>query len=124
MIGEAIVVGVVASAIGLLAGVGIARLLDSVFTAIGADLPDYPTILATRTVVLAVALGIGVTIASSIAPARAAASVSPMAALRDGGAVAAGESRRRLLTGGLTMTAGIGLGLIAAAVVLAIVFIA
>ncbi|GJM37865.1 MAG: ABC transporter substrate-binding protein [Acidimicrobiales bacterium] len=110
VLGEAVIVGVVASLIGLVAGVGIAALLNAVFEALGAQLPDYPTILATRTIVFALILGVGVTVVSSIAPARAAASVSPIEALRDGGAVTPDDGRRRLTVGGTTLGAGFGLG--------------
>ncbi|MEM7141219.1 MAG: FtsX-like permease family protein [Actinomycetota bacterium] len=110
VIAEAIIVGIVASVIGLVAGVGIASLLTAIFEAIGAELPAYPTILAARTIVFALVLGIGVTVISAIAPARAAASVSPIEALRDGSTVSAEDGRRRLAVGGATLGAGLGLG--------------
>ena len=110
VIGEAVVVGVIATIIGLIAGLGIARFLTWVLDAIGAQLPAYPTILQTRTIVFAFVLGVGVTVASSIAPARAAAAVSPIAALRDGATVTGESSRRRLIVGGATLVAGLGIG--------------
>jgi putative ABC transport system permease protein len=110
VLAEAIIVGVVASLVGLAAGVVIAGLLAAVFGAIGADLPDYPTILAARTIIVAMVLGIGVTVVSSIAPARAAAAVSPIEALRDGAVVTTENGRQRLVRGGLTLVAGLALG--------------
>lgn len=110
VIAEAIIVGVVASAIGLVAGIGIAGLLTAIFDAIGAELPSYPTILSARTVVLAMVLGVGVTLVSSIAPARAATSVSPIEALRDGAVVTAENSRRRLIVGAGMLATGMALG--------------
>lgn len=110
VIAEAVIVGLVASLVGLVAGIGIAQLLTAIFEAVGAQLPSYPTILATRTIVFALILGVGVTVVSSIAPARAAASVSPIEALRDGSTVTAEDGRRRLALGGATLVAGIGLG--------------
>ena len=107
---EAVIVGLVASVIGLAAGVGIAALLTAVFEAIGAELPAYPTILATRTIAIAMVLGVGVTVASSIAPARAAAGVPPIVALRDGAVITRDNGRRRLVRGGITMAVGIALG--------------
>ena len=84
VMGEALVVGGVASAVGIGAGVGLARALEALFSALGASLPESPTIIAARTIVLAVALGVGVTVVSAIAPARAAGRVSPISAMRDG----------------------------------------
>ena len=110
VIAEAIIVGLVASVIGLAAGVGIAALLTAVFEAIGAELPAYPTILSARTIAVAMMLGLGVTVASSIAPARAASGVSPIVALRDGAVITKENGRQRLIRGGLTMVAGITLG--------------
>lgn len=110
VIAEALIVGLVASVVGLAAGIGIAALLTALFDAIGAELPDYPTILAARTVVIALILGVGVTVASSIAPARAASSVPPIEALRDGAMVTKENGRQRLVRGGLTLAAGMALG--------------
>ena len=43
---ETLIIGVVASAIGMLAGLGIAKGLDALFTALGAELPKAGTVLA------------------------------------------------------------------------------
>jgi len=107
---EAVIVGVIASLIGLVAGIGIAALLTWMFELIGAQLPAYPTILSARTIVLALLLGVGVTVVSSIAPARAAAAVSPIEALRDGAIVTKENGRQRLLWGGATLAAGMAMG--------------
>ncbi|MEZ5246397.1 MAG: FtsX-like permease family protein [Acidimicrobiales bacterium] len=107
---EAVIVGLVASVTGLAAGVGIAALLTAVFEAIGAELPAYPTILSARTIIIAMVLGVGVTVASSIAPARTAAGVSAIVALRDGAVITKENGRQRLVRGGLTLAAGIALG--------------
>lgn len=111
VLGEALAVGVIASAIGLLGGVLVARGLSALFSAIGTQLPDYPTILSARTIVVALVLGIGVTIVSSIMPARTAASISPMAALRDGATISDDNGRRRLVVGAAMLLFGMALGL-------------
>lgn len=110
VLAEAVIVGLVASVIGLAAGIGIAALLTAIFEAIGATLPAYPTILSARTIIIALVLGVGVTVASSIAPARAAAGVSPIEALRDGAIVTRENGRQRLVRGGLVLVMGIALG--------------
>jgi len=111
VLGEALVVGLLASLIGLLAGIGISRGLTALFSALGANLPAAPTILALRTVVLAFVLGIGVTVVSSLIPARAAAGVPPMAAIRDGAQLGSQSSRRRTLTGAALILSGLMVGL-------------
>jgi len=110
VLGEALMVGLFASLIGLLAGVGIARGLIALFEALGASLPDAPTIIALRTVILALVLGVGVTVVSSLMPARAAAGIAPIAALRDGAQLGSQSSRRRTLTGAALIGAGLMFG--------------
>ena len=81
---EAALVGAIASAIGLglglLAAQGIKLLFESVTTG---GFPEGPLELAPRTVVFAVAVGIGVTVVSALIPARQAAKTSPMQALKE-----------------------------------------
>ncbi|MCP3991449.1 MAG: FtsX-like permease family protein [Actinomycetia bacterium] len=111
VLGEAFAVGLIASLIGLVAGIGVARGLTQIFALIGAELPSYPTILAARTVAVALILGVGVTLVSALIPARAAATVPPVAALRDGATITNAQSHRRLVAG-----AGIGLAGLAAGI--------
>lgn len=80
---EALVVGLVATVLGVGGGLALNRGLRSIFRATGAGLPDGPSPLAPRTVVVAVIVGVGVTVLSSIGPARRAAGTTPMAAIRD-----------------------------------------
>lgn len=78
---EAAVVGLIASLLGLAGGVGTAIGLRAMFDAVGVDLPSSGTSFQARTAIVAVALGLLMTIASSLAPALRATRVSPMAAL-------------------------------------------
>ena len=91
---EALVIGVVASLIGLVAGLGLARGLEAVFTALGAKLPNSGTVLATRTVIVSLAAGIIVTLLASIAPALRATRVPPIAAVREGAILPPGRLAR------------------------------
>lgn len=110
--GEALSIGIIASIIGIGAGVGVAFGLRGLFGLIGADLPDGPTIVSTRTIVVALVVGIVVTLISAVGPARKAARVPAIAALRDGAAAGEGPASRRLAIGG-----GIGVvGLVAGAI--------
>lgn len=80
---EAVVVGLLSSLIGLGVGVGVALGLKALFGVFGAQLPDAPTIVATRTVIASFLVGTLVTAAAAIMPARRASRVSPLAALRE-----------------------------------------
>jgi putative ABC transport system permease protein len=80
---EAFIVGLLSSLIGLVAGVGVAIGLKALFGVFGAQLPDAPTVIATRTVIASFAVGTIVTVIAAIMPARRASRVSPLAALRE-----------------------------------------
>jgi putative ABC transport system permease protein len=80
---EALIVGLIASIIGLLAGIAIAQGINALFQAFGADLPQEGLVLKPRTVVVALLVGTVVTVISSLAPARRATRVPPLAAMRD-----------------------------------------
>ena len=68
---EGAVLGTVASAIGLVAGYGIATAMMRLIGAIGITLPKGSTIVEPRTILVSMALGIGVTLLASIVPAGA-----------------------------------------------------
>jgi putative ABC transport system permease protein len=82
---EALVVGVLASLIGLAVGVGLAKALFWLFDAVGFTLPNSGLILEPTAVVIALAAGILVTLVASIRPAFRATRVPPIAAVREGG---------------------------------------
>ncbi len=103
---EALVIGAVASIVGIAAGVAVALGLRSLFAAVGAELPDSPVILSARTIVVAAAVGIGVTLVSAIGPARKASRVPPIAALRDGAEAGSLRGRTRMSVGGTLTVAG------------------
>lgn len=80
---EAVVVGGLASAVGLGAGIGVAIGLQALFSAFGAGLPTASPVIEARTVIAAFLVGIVVTAAAALLPARRAAKVPPIAAMRD-----------------------------------------
>ena len=80
---EAIVVGVVASALGIAAGLAIAQALQAALSAFGIDLPTATLSLQPRTIAVGMTVGIVVTLISTALPARRASRISPAAALRD-----------------------------------------
>jgi putative ABC transport system permease protein len=80
---EALVLGIGASVVGVLAGFGLAKLLEGVFASLGLALPDAGTVFAARTVVVALAVGTLATLVAGLVPAIRATRVAPVAALRD-----------------------------------------
>ena len=99
---EAVVVGGIASAIGLGAGIGVAIGLQALFSAFGAGLPSATPVLELRTVIAAFAVGIIITAVAALLPARRAAKVPPIAAMRD--AATPDRSLFRQTVGGLVLT--------------------
>jgi putative ABC transport system permease protein len=81
---EGLAIGILASVLGLIAGLGIYKGLDALFVALGADLPKSGTVLATRTIIVSLVVGTSVTLLASILPARRATRVPPIAAVREG----------------------------------------
>jgi putative ABC transport system permease protein len=88
---EGLVIGLIASVIGLFAGVGIAKGLNELFKAMGTDLPDAGTIVAMRTVILSLVVGTVITVVASVLPARRATRVPPIAAVREGATLPTGR---------------------------------
>ncbi|MEU1802323.1 FtsX-like permease family protein [Streptomyces sp. NPDC019937] len=78
---EAALVGTAASAAGYALGIGVARLLGGLFGVTGGPAAP-PRLLSATPLVAAFAVGIGVTVLSAWLPARRAAGVPPVAALR------------------------------------------
>jgi putative ABC transport system permease protein len=81
---EAFVIGAIASVIGLFLGLALAKLLNTLFVAFGIDLPQVGTVFKTRTIVVALIVGIVVTLIAAIRPALRATRVEPIAAVREG----------------------------------------
>jgi putative ABC transport system permease protein len=91
---EAVFVGVLASLIGVAAGVGLAQGLTSLFSRAGLDLPRAEMVFAPRTPIVALLLGSLVTLAASLPPALRATRVSPIAAVREGASLPKGRLAR------------------------------
>jgi putative ABC transport system permease protein len=111
---EALIIGVVASIVGLIGGVLLALGLRSLMNALGFVLPAFDIVISTRTVIAALAVGVGVTLVASISPARRAATVPPVAAMRPGFRFGSGEGTRRTIIAivlAVIGVSGVGLGL-------------
>jgi len=103
---EAVLVGLVAAVLGLLAGIGLAKGVTTLLDSAGADLPTTSLQVRPPTIVIALVLGLLVTLVAAIVPAVRATRVPPLAALRDVAVDRSGSSRLRTALGVLVLAAG------------------
>ena len=103
---EAFAVGLFAAVVGLSLGVLVAIGLQNLLKAFGIDLPASGVVLKPRTFIASFVVGVGVTVISSISPARRASRIPPMAALRGGAEDHGGSLRRRTIAGAVVTAVG------------------
>jgi putative ABC transport system permease protein len=96
---EAVAVGLVASVAGIVTGVGIAMALKELLAGMGIDVPSGSVVLGGGTIVISLVAGLGVSIASAVFPARRAAKIAPIAAMRDVAVDESARSTRRTVAG-------------------------
>ncbi|MET0957247.1 MAG: FtsX-like permease family protein [Solirubrobacterales bacterium] len=112
---EAAAIGLGAAAVGVALGVGFAKVINSLFAALGIDLPSTGTVIEPRTIIIGLVLGVVIAVVSALAPALRATRVSPVTGLRDGVVPpTTGERRRRTAAGavlGLLGAAAMALGI-------------
>lgn len=109
VLAEAFVVSLLASALGIAVGLGLAQGLRALIAAIGLELPGAGMVVAPRTIIVSLAVGVAVTVLAALLPARRASRVPPIAALRDVAVDSSGRSRLRVVLGVLTTALGAGL---------------
>jgi len=102
IVAEALVMSIIATSLGIGGGILVARLIVTLFNAAGLGFPDSGTVLATRTIIVAAIVGIGITVASVLVPARRAGRIPPVAAMRPELGFAAINTRRLLGSGIVT----------------------
>lgn len=94
---ESVLVGLISSVAGVVAGTGVAALLQAVFTP--ADAPATPLVLLPATVIIAMVVGTALPVLASWIPVRRAMAIPPVAAL--GAAEPAAPARAGSLRTGL-----------------------
>ncbi|HLF43365.1 MAG TPA: FtsX-like permease family protein [Acidimicrobiia bacterium] len=105
---EALLVGLVASLLGILLGFGIAGGLTVIMDAAGFSMPSTSAPLALRTIVVGLAVGLLVTVAAAVVPAVRASRIPPVAALHDMDVTLRMSDRARAIIGGILLAAGVG----------------
>jgi putative ABC transport system permease protein len=107
---ETLVIGFVASVLGILGGLVIAPGLRGLLASAGIELPSTGTVIAPRTIIVGLAVGMIATLVSGLVPARRATQVEPVEAMREASTPGTKPvSHKRVVVSG----AVIGLGLLA-----------
>ncbi|HVM01521.1 MAG TPA: FtsX-like permease family protein [Acidimicrobiales bacterium] len=109
VLAEALVVGLLASLLGLGGGVLVAGALQSMLAGFGLDIPTGGVVFAASTVYISLIAGMGVTLVAAVSPARKAAKIPPIAAMNAEVTGSTGYgSKERVLVGLLLLVAGVG----------------
>ncbi|HEX6973010.1 MAG TPA: ABC transporter permease, partial [Vicinamibacterales bacterium] len=102
---EGFAIGTIASVVGILVGLGLGVGLFKLFDAVGFTLPNNGLVLHQRTVIVALIVGIFVTVLASLRPAVRATRVPPIAAVREGSHLPPGRFARYRPVGSALLTA-------------------
>jgi putative ABC transport system permease protein len=106
---EAFLVGLVGGVVGLGLGIVLAVVLRALFGVIGFDVPAGSLVIAPRTILVSVGIGVVLTMAAAWLPARRAGTVPPIAALRDDAVLPSRSLHRRTLAGAALAVLGAAL---------------
>jgi len=104
---EAVLVGIVASIVGFVGGIGLAIGLKALLGALGLDIPASTIVIPATAVIWSFATGMIVTVVAAIAPALRAARIPPIAAMRDSSIDNSSTSPRRAVFGILITLVGV-----------------
>lgn len=106
LIVEALIVGVLGSAIGFVAGIGLSRALSALLNAIGLEIPTKGLTIDSNAIVQTVLIGTVITVLSAILPALRSGRVPPVAAMRDVALDTVQKLTRRVAIGLVLIVAG------------------
>ena len=108
---EAVLMALIGSTLGILVGLGLARGLAGLFSTFGLQINSSVLNLTPTTVLAAYAVGVIVTVVSAYLPARRAAQVAPVAAMREDLPMSETSLHRRTLIGVVLLVIGAGFAL-------------
>jgi putative ABC transport system permease protein len=103
---EAAVIGIVASAVGLVAGLGLALGLKALLAGFGLDLPGDGLVVETAPMVVSFGIGLVATLVAATIPAVRSSRIAPVEALRDAAAEATATSKVRAAIGAVLAVLG------------------
>ncbi|MGN6753816.1 MAG: FtsX-like permease family protein [Intrasporangium sp.] len=109
VLGEALLVGLTGAGGGTLLGIGAAYGLRGLAQSAGVALPGGPLAVTGQTVAIALGAGAGVTLLAALGPARRAARVAPVEAMRSAGPRPMSDRRGRRLTGWVLLAVAVAL---------------
>jgi putative ABC transport system permease protein len=107
---ETFVVGLVASILGVLAGIVLAPGLSAMLKAFGIDLGTTGLVITPATIITGLIIGVLATMVSGFVPARRATRIEPVTAMREASTPGIGHLRKRRIIGSLAL---MGIGLLA-----------
>jgi putative ABC transport system permease protein len=107
LIGEALLIGLGASAIGVGLGIAVAKGLNALMGALGFSLPTTSLQISSGTVYVSLVVGTLVTVVAALVPARRATKVLPVEALREATPGAYAPSRTRAAAGFVLLGGGV-----------------
>ena len=105
---EAAIVGVLASAAGLAAGAAVAAGLKVLMSQLGIELPSGPLAITPIALALSFGVGVAITTLSAWLPARRAAKIAPIEAMRSVSVDDSAGSTRRTALGVVVAAVGVG----------------
>jgi putative ABC transport system permease protein len=114
VLGESLVIGAVASLLGVGVGVGLALGIRALLSSFGIDFPATAPVVEARTVVVSLVVGVVATVGAALVPAVRGSRTPPVAAMRDDLPVDTGRPAPfRLVTGTLLVVLGVGVVVVA-----------